>query len=95
MNAVWCILSRTSESCGVVSKYVLCYVILKRQLGERKLNHFFFQKTLPFNGRKGQVISHTSHLLYAMWAVMYFHHRHIPHVLWYNLTYLGYLKFVS
>lgn len=35
------ILRRTSESCGAASKYVLYYVVLKRQLGGRKLNRPF------------------------------------------------------
>lgn len=67
---------------------MLCY--FKKAAWREEIEPSFFKKTLPFNGRKGQVISHTSHLLCVMWAVMYFYHRHILNVLLYNLTYLGY-----
>lgn len=73
---------------------MLCY--FKKAAWREEIELFFSpKKTLPFNGRKGQVISHTSHLLSVMWAVIYFYHGHIPHVRWCNLTYLGYFKFVT
>ena len=35
------------------------------------------KKPLPFNGRKGQAISHTTHLLCVTKAMMYFYCRYI------------------
>lgn len=59
-NAVWSYFKKASESCGVVSKHVLRYVILKKQLGGRKLNHLFFRKPCPLMEEKGKSVSHTS-----------------------------------
>lgn len=84
------ILRRASESCGVVLKCVLCFVILKRKLAGWKWNQVFFfppQKTLPFNGRKGQVDSHTSHLLPVMWALMSFTTDTV--LMWFAITLLA------
>lgn len=82
------ILRRASESCGVVLKCVLCSVILKRKLAGRKWNQFFPPlKTLPFNGRKGQVDSHTSHLLPVMQALMSFTTDIV--LMWFAITLLA------
>ena len=50
---------------------------------------FFFpkKKTLPFNGRKGQVDSHTSHLLPVMWALMSFTTDTV--LMWFAITLLA------
>ena len=83
------ILRRASESCGVMLKCVLCSVILKRKLAGRKWNQFFFspKKPLPFNGRKGQVDSHTSHLLPVMRALMSFTTDTV--LMWFAITLLA------